>query len=73
MKLKDFFKTSLGTGVINIAMVYVAMMLTRIIYFIENWSSFAPNMSWDLACSMLKGALVFDTSTIIYLNALYLV
>ena len=73
MKLKDFFKSSLGTGVINIAMVYVAMMLTRIIYFIENWSSFAPNMSWDLACSMLKGALVFDTSTIIYLNALYLV
>ena len=80
MKVKDFCKkinnilrTALGAGVANIAMVYVAMMLTRIIYFVENWSVFAPNMSWELAGSMLRGSLVFDTSTIIYVNALYLV
>lgn len=73
MKVKDMIKTPVGAGVVNIAMAYVAMMLTRIIYFVENWSSFAPYMSWDLAGSMLHGALVFDTSTIIYMNALYLV
>ena len=73
MKLKDIIKTPVGVGAVNIIIAYVAMMLTRIIYFVENWDSFAPYMSWELAGSMLRGALVFDTSTIIYFNALYLI
>ena len=73
MNIKNLFKSPLLVGVVNVAIAYVAMMLTRIIYFFENWSSFAPYMSWELAGNILRGALVFDTSTIIYVNALYLV
>ena len=57
----------------NMALAYVVMMLTRIIFFVENWSTFAPYMSWPLAGSMLRGAMVFDTSALLYVNALYLV
>ena len=73
MNSKNLFKSPLFVGAVNIAIAFIAMMLTRVIYFIENWSSFAPYMSWELATNMLRGSLVFDTSTIIYVNALYLV
>lgn len=73
MKAKNILKTTLIAGFINIAMIYVAMMITRIIFFVENWNTFAPYMSWELAKNILRGGLVFDTSTIIYVNALYLV
>ena len=73
MKMKDLFKTPLGCGISNIAMAYIALMLTRIIYFLENWNSFAPYMSWSLAGDILRGAFVFDTSTILYVNALFLI
>ena len=59
--------------IVNMALAYVVMMLTRIIFFVENWATFAPYMSWSLAGSMLRGALVFDTSALLYVNALYLV
>lgn len=73
MNSKNLLKSPLCAGAVNIAIAFIAMMITRIIYFVENWSSFAPYMSWDLAGNILRGALVFDTSTIIYVNALYLV
>ena len=63
----------LVTTVINMALAYVVMMLTRVIFFVENWGTFAPYMSWSLAGSMLRGALVFDTSALLYVNALWLV
>ena len=73
MKTTNILKTSLGAGIANVIMAYTALMITRIIYFLEHYNTFAPNMSWDSACNILRGALVFDTSTIIYFNALYLV
>ena len=53
-------------------LAYAMFMVCRLAYFVENWSSFAPYMSWELACGMLRGGLVFDTSALLYLNALYL-
>jgi len=72
-RMKNKLKSPLLAAVINMALAYVVMMLTRIIFFVENWSTFAPYMSWSLAGSMLRGALVFDTSALLYVNALYLV
>ena len=53
-------------------LAYIAFMLCRVVYFVENWSVFAPYMSWDLAVSMLQGGLVFDSSALMYLNVIYL-
>ena len=52
---------------------YLVWMLSRVAFFVENWSTFAPYMSWSLFKSMLHGALVFDTSALLYVNSLYLV
>lgn len=71
-KFKGFFNTNIGAAVANMLLAYLAMMLSRIIFFCVNWGSFAPYMSWQLAGSMLHGALVFDTSALLYINALYL-
>ena len=72
--LKNFFKSScIGAAILNMAMAYVAFMLCRVIFFLVNYSTFAPYMSWNLAGQMLRGAMVFDTSALLYLNALYLV
>ena len=56
----------------NMAVAYLVWMLSRVAFFAENWSTFAPYMSWSLFKSMLHGALVFDTSALFYVNALYL-
>ena len=53
-------------------LAYIAFMLCRVVYFVENWSVFAPYMSWNLAVSMLQGGLVFDSSALMYLNVIYL-
>ncbi len=57
----------------NMLVAYLVWMLSRVAFFAENWSTFAPYMSWPLFKSMLHGALVFDTSALLYVNALYLV
>ena len=54
-------------------LAYLVWMLSRVAFFAENWSTFAPYMSWPLFKSMLHGALVFDTSALLYVNALYLI
>ena len=52
---------------------YLVFMLSRVAFFVENWSTYAPYMSWPLFKSMLHGSLVFDTSALLYINSLYLV
>lgn len=71
--VKRFIHSNIGAAVLNILVAYLVWMLSRVAFFAENWSSFAPYMSWSLFKSMLHGALVFDTSALLYVNSLYLV
>ena len=71
--LKKLIHSNIGAAVLNMAVAYLVWMLARVAFFVENWSTFAPYMSWPLFKSMLHGALVFDTSALLYVNALYLV
>ena len=71
--IKAFIKTNIGAAVCNMLMAYVAFMLCRVAFFVVNYSTFAPYMSWKLAGQMLHGALVFDTSALLYINSAYLV
>ena len=70
---KKLIHSNIGVAVLNMAVAYLVWMLSRVAFFAENWSTFAPYMSWSLFKSMLHGALVFDTSALLYVNALYLV
>ncbi|MDY6301123.1 MAG: LTA synthase family protein [Bacteroidales bacterium] len=70
---KRFVHSNIGAAVLNMLVAYLVWMLSRVAFFMENWSTFAPYMSWSLFKSMLHGALVFDTSALLYVNSLYLV
>ena len=70
---KRLIHSNIGAAALNMAVAYLVWMLSRVAFFVENWSTFAPYMSWSLFKSMLHGALVFDTSALLYVNSLYLV
>lgn len=72
MNISRFKYTPVGAALINMVTALVVYMLSRVVFFLVNWSTFAPYMSWKLAGSMLHGGLVFDTSALLYINALYL-
>lgn len=56
----------------NMLMVYVAYSVCRLEYVMENWSTLGSLLHNDM-WEMLKGSLLFDTSAILYTNALYAV
>ena len=61
------------TVLLNLLLVYILYMVTRVAFIWENWQRFAP--TWD-ALNMgdiLMGSLRFDTSAILYSNALWIV
>ena len=58
---------------VNLLLVYVIYELCRLAFLLENYSVFAPNLTWASAAEMLKGGWMFDTSAILYTNALYIV
>ena len=70
---KKLIHSNIGAALLNMLVAYLVFMLSRVVFFAENWSTFSPYMSWPLFKSMMHGALVFDTSALLYINALYLV
>ncbi len=71
--VKKLIHSNIGAAALNMLVAYLVWMLSRVAFFAENWSTFAPYMSWSLFWSELRGALVFDTSALLYVNSLYLV
>jgi len=71
MTLKRTIFSSPIAFVANMAWAYVAYALCRIIYLAENWSVLGTNLSWASVWEMMQGAWMFDTSALLYTNALY--
>ena len=71
--MKRIIHSNIGAAALNMLVAYLVWMLSRVAFFAENWSTFAPYMSWSLFKTMLHGALVFDTSALLYINSIYLV
>lgn len=57
--------------VINMVWAYAAYALCRIIYLAENWNTFAPNLTTGSMLEIARGGWLFDTSALLYTNALY--
>lgn len=49
---------------------YAALMLARIAYLLENWNSLSSVLTDGSLWTLLKGCLLFDTSTIMYTNSI---
>jgi len=59
--------------VFNIALAYVAYWLCRLVFWAENLSAFPDFWSGNPLKDIVTGAWMFDTSAILYTNALYAV
>lgn len=70
---KKFSHSPIGSMVCNIVLSYIVFFIARVIFFAANSSYFIDYMSWPLLWDMLQGALMFDTSAIVYCNLLYIV
>ena len=57
----------------NLLIAYVMYFIARIAFLAENYSLFADNLSTPHLMEMLRGGVVFDTSAILYTNALWVV
>lgn len=55
----------------NLLLVYVAYMLCRVAFVAENWNQFHATLFQNAGSDLLRGSLLFDTSGILYTNALY--
>lgn len=71
--MKKISHTNIGAVVLNLLVAYLVFMLCRAAFFFENWSTYAPLATWQSMGKVLKGALLFDTSAICYVNILYVV
>lgn len=66
------FPVSLPRLLVNILLVYLLYMLSRVVYVCEFWDLYADGWSSLDLGNLLAGSLRFDTSAIIYTNTLYI-
>lgn len=71
--LKRMSGTTVAAVVVNLLLALAMWMVSRVAFFLENYSTFAPGLSAATWGDWLKGALVFDTSGLLYVNLLWLV
>ena len=71
MKLKRNLFSSPLCFVVNMVMVYVVYEICRLVFLASNWSMFSETMTWSSFWEITRGGLMFDTSAILYTNALY--
>lgn len=57
----------------NLLVVYLLFTLCRLVFLIANWGLYADTMTWGHAISLFGAGLIFDTTAILYLNALVIV
>lgn len=58
--------------IINIVLAYLVYGLCRLEFLMENWETFSGSLSWQSIWQMVHGSWMFDTSAIVYTNALYI-
>lgn len=57
--------------VFNLFLAYVVYFVARLVFYVENLRYFSDSISWGHAWELMQGAFMFDTSAIIYTNALW--
>jgi len=57
----------------NLAIVYIVYFIARVAFLAENYSLFKGSLSGSHLLELLRGGVIFDTSAILYTNALWVV
>lgn len=62
---------SLRAFLCNVLLVYAAYFVCRVAFVFENWAVYSDTLFDNRLTDLLVGSLMFDTSAILYTNALY--
>lgn len=68
---KELFANVL-TLVWNLVLVYVCYTLCRLAFLLLNWDVFSGHLTWGYAVSLFRAGIIFDTTAILYSNALFI-
>ncbi|MBQ3805410.1 MAG: sulfatase-like hydrolase/transferase [Prevotella sp.] len=69
--LKAGYASCATAFLINMALAYVLYFICRIAFILSNYGAFSSGWSALSTVDMVHGSLLFDTSAILYTNALY--
>ena len=69
MKIK-FFRHPAIALVSNLIVIYLLFTFCRLVFLLVNWSLYADTMTWGHAIELFGAGLIFDTTAILYTNAL---
>ena len=58
--------------VANAVLAYLVYFVARVAYLLENYSFFKEGLSFGHLIRMFRGGLMFDTTALVYSNALYI-
>jgi len=56
---------------VNLLLVYVVYFIARVMFLIENWNLYADSMTLQHLMELMRGGVTFDTTAILYTNALW--
>ena len=75
MNMKTVLKylSPLVSMLLNLLLAYVVYFIARMAFLAENWNLYADNLAGAHLLEMLRGGLMFDTTAILYTNALWIV
>lgn len=54
----------------NLCVVYLLFTFSRLVFLLVNWGLYADTMTWGHGLDMFGAGLIFDTTAILYTNAL---
>jgi phosphoglycerol transferase MdoB-like AlkP superfamily enzyme len=58
---------------LNLLLAYAVYFIARVVFLAENWSLYADNLNAAHLTEMMRGGVMFDTTAILYTNALWVV
>lgn len=70
--MKKILFSNVFSLVWNLFLVYICYSLCRLAFLLENFRLFAGHLDWGYALSLFGAGLIFDTSAILYTNALFI-
>ena len=63
----------IGSVLFNLLLAYIVYFIARVAFLLENWTLYSGSTDWGHLLEMFRGGVMFDTSAILYTNALWIV
>ncbi len=66
-----FLSVPLTAVAVNLVLVYLMYFVARVLFLFINYKYFTGDLAFNHLCELFRGGFVFDTSAVMYTNALY--